>query len=153
MIIMNKIKIFIIVLFLSSCGYTSIYKDLSDTKLNIKINNIKGDKDINNSLKRELERYSRDKDQETFFIDIESIYNKIIVSKDATGKASDYKLQAEVKFIINYKESTTNISYKEVINFAKISDVFEEKQYELTIKNNFASSITDKLIERLMSLR
>ena len=54
MIIMNKIKIFIIVLFLSSCGYTSIYKDISDIKLNIKINNIKGDKDINNSLKRKL---------------------------------------------------------------------------------------------------
>ena len=112
---------------------------------------MKGDKDINNSLK-EL-KYSSDTDQEAFIINIESIYNKIIVSKDATGKASDYKLQADVKFIINYKESTTNISYKEVINFAKISDVFEEKQYELTIKNNFASSITDKLIERLVSLR
>lgn len=153
MIIMHKIKIFIIVLFLSSCGYTSIYKDTSDIKLNIKINNIKGDKDINNSLKRKLKRYSSDTDQETFFINIETVYNKIIVSKDATGKASDYKLQAEVKFIINYKKTTTNISYTEVINFSKMSDVFEEKQYELNIKNNFASSISDKLVERLMSLK
>ena len=153
MIIMNKIKIFIIVLFLSSCGYTSIYKDVSDIKLNIKINNIKGDKDINNSLKRELKKYSSDTDQEAFIINIESIYNKIIISKDAKGNASDYKLQAEVKFIIDYKETTTNISYTEVINFTQMSDVFEEKQYELNIKNNFSSSISDKLIEKLVSLR
>ena len=30
-----------------------------------------------------------------------------------------------------------------------MEDLFEEKQYELTIKENFASSISDKVIQRL----
>ena len=42
-----------------------------------------------------------------------------------------------------------NVSINEKFNFQKMSDKYEEKNYERTIKKNLANSISQKLILRL----
>tara|TARA_Y100001970_G_C14245675_1_gene868050 strand:- start:2807 stop:3265 length:459 start_codon:yes stop_codon:yes gene_type:complete len=147
---LKKIILLIIILSFSHCGYTSIYTNLNNSDLNIKIGEFQGDQDINNSLRRKFKRFSNNNlDKEIFLIDIKSSYKKIIASKDSTGSASDYKIENNIEFIVRSNDKTENITYSESVNMTKMEDVFEEKQYELTIKENFASSVSEKLIQRL----
>ena len=73
---MRKISLFIIILFISNCGYTPIYN--VDNKLKIKINilSIKGDKKINNLLISDIKKLSRNDYEKEFDIKINTNFNK-----------------------------------------------------------------------------
>ena len=78
---LKKIILYILIISLSSCGYTSIYNNLNNINLNFEIGTIEGDKDINNSLVRKFKRFSNNTDGETFIINIKSDYKKILHQK------------------------------------------------------------------------
>ena len=73
---------------------------------------------------------------------------KIILSKDGTGEATNYQLEAEVIFLIKSNNKEIKIIEKKIID--SMSDKFEEARYERSIKQNFASSITNKLTSELI---
>ena len=62
-----------------------------------------------------------------------------------TSKPTLAKLIANVNFEINKLGKEFQISFTEKQNIKNISDLFEQKNYENTIKRNFASSIVKKL--------
>ena len=49
--------------------------------------------------------------------------------------------------------SIKEINISESQNIKKISDIFEQKNYENTLKNNFAISIVNKLNIELLSIK
>ena len=53
------------------------------------------------------------------------------------------------KFEINKNEIIEELIVDEKFNYQKISDSYEEKSYEQTIKRNLASSISQKLLLKL----
>ena len=57
-------------------------------------------------------------------------------------------MKAEVVFIIKPSNKKIKITEKKIID--SISDKFEETSYERSIKQNFASSITNKLTSELV---
>ena len=57
---MKKISLFILILFISHCGYTPIYNNENKTKIKINILSIEGDKKINNLLISDIKKLSRD---------------------------------------------------------------------------------------------
>ena len=65
------------------------------------------------------------------------------------GSTTDYQAKAITKFEINKNEIIERLEVSEKFNYQKISDSYEEKSYEQTIKKNLASSISQKLILRL----
>ena len=87
----NKILIFLIFLAVNNCGYTPIYK--LNENLNFKISKItfEGDRLINNYLDSKFKRYNEKKETE-FMLALTSNYSKIALSKDSTGKITDYNL-------------------------------------------------------------
>ena len=76
-------------------------------------------------------------------------YNKIIISKNSTGLATNYKLSINVEFTI-LSDENKKIEFKETFNIENISEKFEQLNYEKEIKKNFAISIKDKLIFSLI---
>ena len=52
-----------------------------------------------------------------------------------------------------YKDNIKEINISESQNIKKISDIFEQKNYENTLKNNFAISIVNKLNIELLSIK
>ena len=70
-----------------------------------------------------------------------------MISKDLTGKATNYDLTAvsTFKFIIRAKQS---FSFNENLKIKNIDNSFEQK-HEDEIINNFATSIYNKLIVQL----
>ena len=137
-----------LIFFLTHCGYTPIY--LQNTDVNFSIEQVKytGDREINNFFKTNLNQYKNEKVDNKIYIEVNSIYEKIILSKDGTGAVTNYQLEAEITFLIKPINKVIKITDKKIMK--SIDDQFEEAKYERTIKQGFASSITNKLISKLL---
>ena len=139
---------FSLILFLNSCGFTPIYLKKNDIKFSIEQVNYSGDRDLSNFLKINLDQYKNEKIDNKIFIDAKNTYKKIILSKDGTGEVTNYQLEAEVIFLIKSNNKEIKITERKIID--SMSDKFEEARYERSIKQNFASSITNKLTSELI---
>ena len=146
--IKKNIIIVSLILFLNSCGFTPIYLKKNDIKFSIEQVNYSGDRDLNNFLKINLDQYKNEKIDNKIFIDAKSTYKKIVLSKDGTGEVTNYQLEAEVIFLIKSNNKEIKITERKIID--SMSDKFEEARYERSIKQNFASSITNKLTSELI---
>ena len=138
-----------IIFFLTNCGYTPIYLKNSNLKFSIDQVNYIGDRDLNNFLKTNLNQYRNEKIENKINIDVNSIYKKIVLSKDGTGEVTNYQLEAEVIFLIKPLNKEIKIIEKKIMDSK--DDKFEEARYERSIKQNFASSISNKLSSELIN--
>ena len=133
--------------FLSNCGFSPIYTKTSDINYSIEQVNFTGDRELNNFLKTNLNLYKNNKIANKIYIEATSVYKKIILSKDGSGEVTNYQLETEVIFLIKPLNKKIRITEKKVMD--SMNDKFEEARYERTIKQNFASSISNKLSSEL----
>ena len=132
--------------FLSSCEYKPIYSISNKSNYRIIITDLSGDKKFNKYVVENLERNSQKNSTEIISIKINSKYSRKILAKNSLGSTTDYQARAVTKFEINKNENVETLEVSEKFNYQKISDSYEEKSYEQTIKRNLASSISQKLI-------
>ncbi len=147
---MKKISLFILILFISHCGYSPIYNNENETKIKINILNTEGDKKINNLLISDIRKISRNDYEKEFDINISTVFSKIITAKDSKGEASNYQLKVVTKFELIKQSESEFISFEEKIDIRNNSNLFEQKKYENNIKITFAKSIIDKLMKKLL---
>ena len=153
---MKKIKSFnLIVIFLLfiSCGYSPLYKDLSNINFSITLIEANGDRKINNLIKSKLNSYNSNDAEKNYDIDIKTKYIKDIIAKDTTGAATEYKLTINASFKISSDNYKREFVFKESFNMKSISDKLEEQDYEEDIKSNLVNIITRKLILQLSLLK
>jgi len=146
--IKRNITIISLIFFLTSCGFTPIYLKNDNFNFSIEEINFTGDRELNNFLRINLNKHKNKKINNKVFIDAESTYKKIVLSKDATGKATNYQLEAEVIFVIRSNNKKIKITERKIMD--SMDDKFEESKYERSIKQNFASSISYKLTSELI---
>ena len=139
--------------FLSSCEYKPIYSSLNKSNYRIIITDLSGDKKLNKYIVENLKRNSQKNSVEIISIKINSEYSKEILAKNTLGSTTDYQAKAITKFEINKNEIIEKLEVSEKFNYQKISDSYEQKSYEQTIKRNLASSITQRLIMRLSIIK
>ena len=146
-------KILIIYLFsllLQSCGYVPIYAN--NQKVDFYIEEIRfddGDRDLTTYLKNNLNSYFVIRGNKKYKIDTSIDYTKNSVSKNSKGDTVEYELIAIVKFEITSEDFSKELVIKENLKMNNFSDEFEERQYEKTIKQNMARSISSKLLMQL----
>tara|TARA_Y100000992_G_scaffold82958_1_gene52935 strand:- start:7 stop:456 length:450 start_codon:yes stop_codon:yes gene_type:complete len=146
---MKKIFLLIIIIFIYSCGYSPLYlAGKNDLLLNLQ--KIEGDFELNNYIKNDFKVVSNVNSSNIFDINAETKYEKIVLTKDATGDATDYRLDFTVKFIIISKNK--EVSYKESFKIKKNNQKFEQSNYEREIKKNFSEIVKDKLVLYLLNL-
>ena len=151
---LKKILPLIVILnFLSNCEYKPIYSSSNKSNYQIIITDLSGDKKLNKYIVENLKRNSQKNSVEIISIKINSEYSREILAKNALGSITDYQAIAISKFEINKNEIIEEVVVSEKFNYQKISDSYEEKSYEQTIKRNLASSISQKLIQRLSIIK
>lgn len=150
---MKKFVLIIFLLFIYNCGYTSVYKNLE--KQDFKIISIKmvGDRVMNNFIKNEINLYSNKNSLNIYNITVDTKYEKNVLTKDSSGAVTDYELTVNSTFLINYNEKSKSAVIVETINIKNRTNSFEQDLYEENIKRNFASSIREKLISEILTLR
>ena len=149
---MKNIAILTFVLFLSHCGYSSIYKNQQSLDFQFNIIKTEGDYVMNNLIKNEIKLYTNTDSQKIYNIKINTDYKKTVLTKNSSGVITDYNLTTKSKVSINLKDETKIFEFEESINIKNQTDTFEQNIYEKNIKRNFASSIREKLISTIMSL-
>jgi len=148
---MRNIILILCLIFLCSCGYTSVYKDKKLQVFQINIIEMTGDKEINNLIRNELKLYSSSDSNQKYDISINSMYQKHIISKNSSGVVIDYRISVNTKIKINLNKETKNLEFKESINIKNNSNSFEQNKYEQNIKRNFASSIREKFLIKILN--
>ncbi len=149
-------KIFFIILFLNllnHCDYKPVYSNQNKINYKIVITNSSGDKDINNLIATNLKRSSKKETDKIINITFDTKYTKNILAKNSAGSITDYQTDVVTTFVIEKDDDTESFSVNEKFNFKKMTDKYEEKNYERDIKKNLANSISEKLILRLAVIK
>ena len=149
---MKNTTLIILILFLYSCGYSSIYKNQTSQNFKINIIEKKGNSEMNNLIKNEIKLYSVKNTTNIYNLKIDTDYKKEILTKNSAGIITDYKLSVTSIFKVDLKGVTKVIELKETINIKNQSDSFEQNTYEKNIKRSFASSIREKLISEILNI-
>jgi hypothetical protein len=150
---MKNIILITFVFFIYSCGYTSVYKNLGKQDFQMIITEMQGDRDMNNLIKNEINLYSNDKSINIFNIKIETEFEKLVLTKNSTGLITDYELSANSTFTIYFDDKAEKIILNETINIKSRTDTFEQDLYEQNIKRNFASSMRERLVSEILTLK
>ena len=149
---MKNLTLIFLILFLSSCGYSSIYKNQKSLDFKLNIIKTKGDYEMNNLIENGIRLYSNTKSQNIYNIKIDTDYEKKVLTKNSSGVITDYNLSVVSIFSISLKNKNKTFKFEENINIKNQTDTFEQNTYEKNIKRNFASSIREKLISAILSL-
>ena len=151
---MNK-RVIILLIFvnlLTQCGFTPVHFKKNNIDFSITSIKFSGDKTINRYLKSNLNNFINDDHLKKFQIEINTKYEKNIISKDKSSKITDYQLICTTFFKVNYNDLVKTFSISEKKNMNNVDDKFEEQKYERTIKQNFASTTSNKLTSELALL-
>ena len=148
----NKLLI-ILLICLTSCGYSPIYQNVKSNDLAINIVSSNGNAEMNDLIKNELDLYFNSESENKYDVSFNTNYEKRIISKDNSGTASSYQLFVETNFSVITKNKKDNFLFTERLNLENNPDTFAQKNYEDIIKRNFASSIREKLILKLSNYK
>ena len=149
---MKNIAIITLVLFLSHCGYSSIYKNQQSIDFQINIIETEGDYEMNNLIKNEIKLYSNKESVKIYKIKIDTDYKKDVLTKNSSGVITYYNLSVISVFSINLENKNKTFKFEENINIKNQTDTFEQNTYEKDIKRNFASTIREKLFSAILSI-
>ena len=138
-----------ILILITSCGYTPIYSNLNNKNINIKIETVSGNKDINKLIVQKLSRYQNKNSEEVHNIKIDSNYEKLILTKNAAGNATNFRLNIKVKFTDTKNGYSKDYKFTEKFDMKKGETIFEEEKYEISIINDMTSIIIQRFISQL----
>lgn len=139
----KKFTIVMVLIVLTGCGFAPMYSK-NNNNFSIEQINFSGERELNNFLKISFKRYKNSSDNK-FFIDVESELLKNILTKDKTGKVTNYELIANVTFKLR---SNKEFKFSEKI-IGNLDDNFEQSKQERAAKQIFAASMINKLITQL----
>ena len=134
----KNILVISLIFFLVNCGFTPIYLKNTDINFSIEQVNYTGDKELNNFLKTNLDQYKNKKIDNKIYIEAESVYKKIVLSKDDAGEVTNYQLEAEVIFLIKPLSKRINIKGKK--NMDNMDEKLEEDKKERRSKHELDES-------------
>lgn len=150
---MRNVILITFLFFIYSCGYTSVYKELQNLDIKINITDMQGDREMNNLIKNEINLSSNKNFTKQFDITMKNDFGKKIIAKNNAGSITDYELFVVSTFTILFNNKTQNVTFTETINVKNKVDTFEQNLYKKTVKRNFASSIREKLIFKILSMK
>ena len=147
---MRNILIVFVFLIFYGCGYSAVYNINGKQDILIKVQNTSGDTYMNNYIENNLKIISNSNSKKVYNLNINTDYEKIIVAKNASGRATDYKLDMQVSFELIAQKKQLN--FNENIIIKHNDEKFEQSNYEKEIKKNFAKIVVDKLNMYLIRL-
>ena len=145
-------KILLPLLFLiivNNCDYSPVYLKGENTKLNINIIEVEGDTEINKVITNEISEIANNSYAKVINIKINTNYIRTTLARNTKGTPTDFELKATSRFEVTNPNKEQNFTIEEKFNYKKMTNSYEQSNYEKTIKMNIASSITRKLILRL----
>ena len=136
-----------LLIFITSCGYTPIYSNLNNKNINIQIEKVNGNKNINKLIVQKLSRYQSENSEKVYNVEINSYYEKLILTKNTAGNPTNFRLNVKVQFITTINDNPKEFKFSEKFDMKKGDTIFEEEKYE----NNIIDDMTNIIVQRFIS--
>ena len=139
----KNFKYFFIFLFLLSCGYTPVYQIKKDSNFKIDTINFSGDKNIGREIIRGLENFKKSDSKNVFDLDLNTLKQESIVTKDKKGNATSYKIVLTVDAYLTNKINNKNYEKKftKETTFNSKNNKFELDQLKINLEKNMIFQI------------
>ena len=150
---LKKLFFILIVLnILQGCGYSPMYSSNNKIIINIEEISLNGDWELNNYIKSSLERYSSESKTEKYKININTIYKKNSITKDSSGKTTNFLFEIEANINLVSTKINKSFIFKENFTMENFENELVEKNFESSNKKNIANLIVNKLTSQLLRL-
>jgi len=140
----------LLLIFITSCGYTPIYSNLNNKNINIQIEKVNGNKNINRLIVQKLSRYQSENPERVYNVKINSDYEKLILTKNSAGNPTNFRLNVKVQFITTINDNPKEFKFSEKFDMKKGDTIFEEEKYENNIINDMTNIIVQRFISQLI---
>ena len=148
----NIIKILVLLLFITGCGYSPIFSS-KESNFSITELNSTGNKKLSNIISNRLNSYKNLESKNDFSIIINTDLEKKITSKDIKGNPKTFRLNIKSNIIVkDLKDNLNEKSFLKSINYNNKKNKFELNKYENEISTNLAEKISDQIIIYLQSM-
>ena len=138
----------LVLLFLSGCGYQSVYTNINSQNLSINKINYSGNKNISQKIINSA-RIVKNKVENSYSYDLNLLSTKLkeAVAKDALGNSSIFKMTINVTLFFK-SENKKNISKKFTSSFSynNSKNKFDLSQYEKIVENNLIEKLAEEII-------
>ena len=149
---MKFFKSLILIFFLSSCGYSTIYNDINND-IKIKVVNSKGNSNMNSKIIKQIKNFS-DKDSNNIInVNIDSSYQNQIISRGSTGSIDDYKIILNVVYTFEVDNNVEILNIKQDFKLKNTDESFERQKNESTLVNNFITSSVRELFLNITAIK
>jgi hypothetical protein len=147
-----KLRLIFIFLFLTSCGYTGLYKDYDKKQILVKEKIFRGESSLDNKIYNKL-NIQESTDPSAYTIEINSNRKTELLSKNKSGEAKIYKMTISSQIIVK-QEGTTLINKKifKNITYNNLENKFELLKYERDLENNLVNQIADNIGIELLNI-
>ena len=148
-----KITYLLIILLLSSCGFTPIYSN-KNSNFNVE----KFTSNLNNSLTNYIENslfsFSNTNAGRSLNIEINLEEEIIVILKDSKGDPLKNKLVTKIELVVNddQKNKVSSKNFSEEFNYSIQDNKFNMKQYEQNIRQNLIQDISEQILSYLSNL-
>lgn len=151
---MKNILTISILIFLYGCGYTAMYSKDNIKQIYLSELNVSGDKLINRFVKNELNKYTTNKNKNSYKLEVKTNSERLVIAKDRSGKATNIGLVVNLK--ISYsKTNTENLNNIKDIELTQRQDIknernnYEQLLYEKDILKNLTQIMVDDVVFKL----
>ena len=151
---LNKIIILFLVCVVTSCSYKPIFVE-KDYNFEISKILVSGEKDINRIITNNLKLIKKtgNKSKKIYTIEINSLKEKEIVSRDSKGDPLKFEMNIFVEYkVINKNSVKINNKIEKNNIYNNESDKFKLEQNENIILKNLAGNISDIIISSIINL-
>tara|TARA_B100000989_G_scaffold116719_1_gene85901 strand:+ start:854 stop:1309 length:456 start_codon:yes stop_codon:yes gene_type:complete len=139
-------------LFLANCGFTPLYSTKEMNDMNIKILSYQGEREINLDLVSKL-RVNSNPEGKLYKVKIITNYEKTTLTKNLASESEEYQLSSNVEFTVIVNNSEKKFNVNEIFVMKNLSDDFEERNYERSIKKNMTNLIYNKFLIQIKKLK
>ena len=146
------IKFFILLIFITGCGYTPIF---SNKNINFTIVEIEstGNNKLNKILNKKLNIYKNLNSEKKYYLQINTDVNKKISSKNSKGNAKTFEITISTNTSI--QDEKGNIKEKlfiKSVNYKNNNNKFDLKKYENRTSETLINKISEEIIIYLQTI-
>lgn len=149
---MKILKSLILLIFISNCGYSIVHKDIEKRNIDVKIIDTRGNTNINTKLVKKLKQLSNNNAEDSIEVNINSIYQKKVISRTSTGSVDDYKIILTVNYNILVNENIQTINFQQEFKLKNTDESFERQKNEAILIDDFISSSINELFLQISNM-
>lgn len=149
---MKILKSLILLIFISNCGYSIVHKDIEKRDIDVKIIDTRGNTNINTKLVKKLKQLSNNNAEDSIEVNINSIYQKKVISRTSTGSVDDYKIILTVNYNILVNENIQTINFQQEFKLKNTDESFERQKNEAILIDDFISSSINELFLQISNM-